>query len=302
MGGLGGAIAAGAVSAALYLGALAWPAAAPLTALFVSLPGMYLAIRSSPNAALVWLVAAALIVAVFSQAAIAIGFIVPFGLTAWTVGWAYRRGAGFPGVAASGVGAWTGGILVALFVAGDMATTTTAIREHLIQVFQNADVDAAAGGSSALTEQIEELAATVTALFPAIIALSGIAVVLIDLAILRRIAGVMTESELKHWRSPDGLVWILIGSGFAAMFAPGAVRLLALNLLVLVAIVYFLQGLSVVAFFLDRMRFPPALRPLLFFFLIVQYVLALCVTLVGLVDLWADLRRLRPRPADAGAE
>lgn len=303
MTGFGGAITAGAISAALYVAALTWPATAPLTALFVSLPGMYLAMLQPPNAVLVWLGAAALLVGVFASPAAAIGLIVPFGLTALAVGRAFRRGLEFPAVAAWGAGAWLAGILAALVLAGDLSLTTEAIREHIAQALGDSvgagaeDVEVAA-----LAEYADEVASAVTALFPAIVAFAGIAVVVVDLAVLRRFAGVLRASDLRRWRSPDGLVWGLIGAGFASMFAPDAVRPVAMNVLLIVGVVYFLHGLSVVAFYVERVGFPRALRPLLFFFLVMQYVLALGVTIVGLVDLWADLRRLRPRPVDGEAD
>jgi len=299
MGGLGGAVAAGVVSAAFYLAALAWPTLAPLAAMFVALPGMYLGIRRDTNSALAWLVAAAVAVAVVGQAALALGFVVPFGLTALAVAWGHARGFDFPATAACGVAAWLGGILAALLVAGDLGSVSEAIRDHVARLLDPSAADPAGeAAGAAVVEAAGEIADAIALSFPFLIAISGMAVVLVDLAILRRFGGIFPDAPLRHWRSPDGLVWVLIGAGFGVLAFSGFGQFLALNLLLIVAAVYFLQGLSVVAFFVDRIGFPPVLRPLLYFFLIVQYILALGVTVVGIVDLWADLRRLRPRSAD----
>lgn len=301
MTGLGGSVAAGAVSAILYVAALTWPVLSPLAVLLLALPGMYLAILQPPRASIVWLVSAVVVAATLTSSVVALGLVVPFGLTVLVIGRASQRGGTFPQVAAWGIGAWVAAILVTFTVAGDPSVMSDAIRERAAEMLDNAASNESPGPTDAV-QSVEQFATLAMALFPALLTVFGAAVVLIDLGILRRLAGVLRETDLTCWRSPDGLVWILIGAGFAGFWAPEPVRTFAINVILVVALIYFLQGLSIVAFYVERAGFPRPLRPLLYFFLLMQYVLTFAVTLVGFVDLWADLRRLRPRPVEPDTE
>lgn len=301
MNGLGGSVAAGAVSAVLYVAALTWPVLSPLAVLLLALPGMYLAILRPPSASIVWLASALVIAAILTSSVVALGLVVPFGLTVLVIGRAAQRGGTFPQVAAWGVGAWVAAILVTFTVAGDPSVLSDAIQERAAEMLDGASLDEPPLPADA-AQTVDEFAKLAMALFPALLTAFGAAVVLIDLGILRRLAGVLRETDLTCWRSPDGLVWILIGAGFAGFWAPDPVRTFAINVILVIALIYFLQGLSIVAFYVERAGFPRALRPVLYFFLLMQYVLTFAVTLVGFVDLWADLRRLRPRPVEPDAD
>jgi uncharacterized protein YybS (DUF2232 family) len=60
----------------------------------------------------------------------------------------------------------------------------------------------------------------------------------------------------------------------------------------LVSLVYLLQGLGVMLFYLRRAAVPPLLRTLAYIFLIIQPLFLLGVAAFGLFDLWFDFRRL----------
>jgi uncharacterized protein YybS (DUF2232 family) len=99
------------------------------------------------------------------------------------------------------------------------------------------------------------------------------------------------DSPLYHWTAPEWLVFVLLASGFLLLVPLTGVRFFGLNLLLVVAVLYFCQGVAVVATWFHRLGLPRPLRmigyPLLFlhpfFFLIIT---------LGLMDLWLDFRRL----------
>jgi uncharacterized protein YybS (DUF2232 family) len=105
------------------------------------------------------------------------------------------------------------------------------------------------------------------------------------------------EPPLYHWVAPEWLIFVLLGAGFLLLVPVTGARLVGLNLLMVVAVLYFCQGVAVVANWFHRLGLPRPLRivgyPLLFlnpfFFLIIT---------LGLMDLWLDFRRLH-RPKDA---
>jgi len=88
----------------------------------------------------------------------------------------------------------------------------------------------------------------------------------------------------------------LLGAGFLLLAPVTGARFIGLNLLLVVAVIYFCQGVAVVATWFHRLGLPRVLRmigyPLLFlhpfFFVIIT---------LGLLDLWLDFRRLH-QPKD----
>jgi len=105
------------------------------------------------------------------------------------------------------------------------------------------------------------------------------------------------DPPLYLWSAPEWLIFVLLGAGFLLLVPVTRARFLGLNLLMGVAVLYFCQGVAVVATWFHRLGLPRLLRmigyPLLFlnpfFFLIIT---------LGLMDLWMDFRRLH-RPKDA---
>jgi uncharacterized protein YybS (DUF2232 family) len=112
------------------------------------------------------------------------------------------------------------------------------------------------------------------------------------LALLVRPAN-LPGAAFSRWRSPELLIWPLIAAGFAVAFAAGAVQTVALNVLIVILPVYFLQGLAVVEHFLSRKGLSPLLRALSFLLLLLVNPLPVVVTGVGVFDLWADFRKPR---------
>ncbi len=105
------------------------------------------------------------------------------------------------------------------------------------------------------------------------------------------------EPPLYHWVAPEWLIFVMLGAGFLLLVPVTGARFFGLNLLMVVAVLYFCQGVAVVATWFHRLGLPRLLRmigyPLMFlnpfFFVIIT---------LGLMDLWLDFRRLH-QPKDA---
>jgi hypothetical protein len=104
------------------------------------------------------------------------------------------------------------------------------------------------------------------------------------------------DPPLYHWMVPEWLIFALLAGGFLLLVPVTGLRFLGLNLIMVVALFYFGQGMAVVATWFHRLGLPRPLRvvgyPLLFlnpfFFVIIA---------LGLMDLWLDFRRLH-QPKD----
>jgi uncharacterized protein YybS (DUF2232 family) len=143
-------------------------------------------------------------------------------------------------------------------------------------------------------------------LAPALAALSAATAALLNLGVVWRYTGrerrlgYVLFGDLARWSAPEWLIWALVVAGFGLLFIPGAqLRLIALNLFVVVAAVYFCQGLAIMSFYFKVLAMPALARGLIYFVTMVQPVLAALVCAVGVFDLWIDFRRLKPPSREA---
>jgi hypothetical protein len=104
--------------------------------------------------------------------------------------------------------------------------------------------------------------------------------------------------DFGHWRLKESWIWGPIGAGFlyfinAYLIKSPVVGIVAVNALVVLAAVYFYQGLAVSSFFF-RTKLPPMLRLIGYaaFFLFFQ-VGVVVVIAAGVSDFWFDFRKLK---------
>lgn len=137
-------------------------------------------------------------------------------------------------------------------------------------------------------------------LYPAFITMVFITVIGCNLALLKKTAAVSIKTlnigEFAAFKNPDMLVWLLIASGFSLLLPSPLATTPALNILMVVALLYFLQGMAVIGTVIAKQAFPKALRIGLYVMLVLQPYLAGLVAIIGLFDLWADFRTPRPDP------
>ncbi len=103
------------------------------------------------------------------------------------------------------------------------------------------------------------------------------------------------KPPLYQWVAPEWLIFALLGSGFLLLVPVSEVRSVGLNVLLVLALLYFAQGLAVVATWFQRLGLPKALRIIGYPLMFLNPVFFVIITL-GLMDLWLDFRRLhRPK-------
>lgn len=102
---------------------------------------------------------------------------------------------------------------------------------------------------------------------------------------------------------PDHLVWWVIGGGLflASGLTVGhePLTLIGLNVLIVVAPLYAIQGLAVLRHFFQRANVPRLVQLLGFALFVFHPFLLLPAACVGLSDLWIDFRRIRGTPTPA---
>jgi hypothetical protein len=144
-------------------------------------------------------------------------------------------------------------------------------------------------------------------LTPALLVAGATAMTLINFLLVRRVTPAMWGLSLNRWRAPDHAIWALLLPGLGllpkflgpligARWAPAeSLFFILLNLALIALLPYVLQGLAVIAFFLERWRLPRFLRVLAYFLLLTQGLIA-AVAALGLMEFWVDLRGRALRP------
>ncbi len=303
------------VSGGLYAAALGLaPVAAPL-ALLVPLPALIVVAPGSvaagpwarwPLATVgLWcgLTAGALSAALGADAAP--GFVLALGLPTVVLAAGLGRRWSFERTALAGLAAWSLGVSSLLALAyGSIATLLSAVREQLANALTlalstpNPISGAAQSTVAVLDAEREAVIDGVLQILPALVILTGAAMVLTNLMLARRSTGALPGANLRCWRAPDGLIWMLILAGFAMFVPVHAVALAARNAFVVLLGCYFCQGLAIVSYYLDRFRLPRGLRIVSYLLIVIQHVVTALVLVLGVFDLWGNFRRLGAGPAD----
>lgn len=96
--------------------------------------------------------------------------------------------------------------------------------------------------------------------------------------------------DFSTFRNPDLLVWILILTGFLLLLPVSLITTPALNILLLIIMLYFFQGMAVIAALITKHSVPIFVRVILYAMLIIQPYLLAIIAGIGLFDLWGDFR------------
>jgi uncharacterized protein YybS (DUF2232 family) len=298
----------GAVAGYLFYSTLGtFGVAAVAVNLVTPLPMAYLGMRFTPLDAFAAVLLATLLVLLSGGTTTAFVFVVQFGVPAALLPWLLRHGQPWDRATVMVIAAMMAVSLVALLgvsvslsesplrVAGglieqEIAQTTTVMDE----VLADADLD------SAQAEQLKQAFVKMTDFlsdaYPGVaVTVSGVMVLalLLLLGLLGRGRYRVPGPVFADWKSPEGLVWVLIAAGFLVAFGAGTLLTIGLNLLVILLPVYFVQGAAVVECFFRRKSLSPMLRVFGYVMMTLVNPLPLVVTGIGIFDLWADFRKPR---------
>jgi uncharacterized protein YybS (DUF2232 family) len=134
-----------------------------------------------------------------------------------------------------------------------------------------------------------------------ILQIAGPAVILVGLLIvaLTNYIGARLCLRGRSFRSfaeeavPDHLVWVLIAAGAMLVSHHESTERVGLNVLLVLAPLYAIQGLAVLRHFFQKARVPRPLQGVSFGLFAVQPLLLVGAACLGLSDLWIDFRKIR---------
>jgi uncharacterized protein YybS (DUF2232 family) len=298
---------AGTLSSVLYAGMVLAPTAAPVLVWIVPLPGLlFAAVR--PREIAMWFLICAAALAVAVNGACAVAFALTLGSATFLIAGGIVRSWNVDRTVGTAIGAWALGVAVLFFLAsGTLSEGIAAARDQVDKAFAMTVEASKAAGADAdalalLEAQRPGLVESVLQVLPGLVLLTGGAILCANLAIARRVVPIFEDFRLPYWRAPEALIWVFIASGFG-MFAPiGTLSVVASNVFVALLGCYFLQGLAIVMYYLDRFGLPMPLRIGTYLLIAIQQLLAAVVLALGIFDLWGDFRRLHTGAADASLD
>lgn len=273
--------------------------------LFTPLPAAFVGMRFGSVAALATVALTAFFVLLANGYSPALMFLVQFGIPGVVLPWLLNRGVAWDKATAAVLSAMVAvslfGLLVVSSVAGqspftmvgdligkEIAQTTTVMQDMF------AGTDLPPNQKKEVGLAVEKMAAFLQDAYPGIaITVSGLMTVglVFLLSLLARGRYNVPGKAFPEWKAPEQLVWVLIVAGFLVVFDAGFAGVFALNLLVILLPVYFLQGLAVIDCFFRRKAFSPIFRTVGYLLVTLVNPLPMVVTGLGIFDLWADFRK-----------
>jgi uncharacterized protein YybS (DUF2232 family) len=210
------------------------------------------------------------------------------------------------GVSGSRVLFWTTGANLLIFSAGFIAYSVASginlqqlisaeISSSLKQAVELYEKGGVTGEELELVKRSMSAAADMLQrLYPALVTALLVVIAGCNLALIKKTTAKTTVNiaidDFSTFRNPDLLVWILIAAGFALLLPVSPVTTPALNILLIITLLYFLQGMAVVSAFIAKNSASTLLRIILYALLIIQPYLLALVAGIGLFDLWVDFR------------
>lgn len=112
-------------------------------------------------------------------------------------------------------------------------------------------------------------------------------------ALLIRQKGSTTWSGFGMWQLPEKMIWLAIVMGILVLLPTAGVRVVALNALILLSVVYFLQGLAVAVFYMNKWKVPLLMRSFFYVMMVIQTFGTIILIVFGIADVWLDLRKIK---------
>jgi uncharacterized protein YybS (DUF2232 family) len=193
-----------------------------------------------------------------------------------------------------------GGLLVSSLGTGQGLLTplSEGVRYHLelsLQLYQQMGLSQ--DQLHFLESSMEGIQQVLVGMMPALVIGSTLMVTWISLLAARRVCQrcglpFPDYGALDRWKAPELMVWGVIGSGVLLLVPALAAKMVGLNGLAVFMVIYFFQGMAVVAFFFQKKQIPRLARMVLYGLIAVQQLVMLAVIGVGFFDTWFNFRKL----------
>jgi len=99
--------------------------------------------------------------------------------------------------------------------------------------------------------------------------------------------------KYKLWQLPDRLIWIFITSAIFFIIPDDTASITGINLLIIIGLLYCIQGFSIVVYFFSKWNLPRIVRIIFYFMILFQSIGTVILLGFGLINTWIDLRKIK---------
>ncbi len=182
---------------------------------------------------------------------------------------------------------------------GGMALISAHVKKNLeLTVLLYGQVDASGETARMLDASIEKAHYALLVILPALTAvmlgITGWINLLLGRTALKKASGFSspTLGRLNLWQAPGGLVWGVIGCSLFLILPFQAAKIVALNILIVLMMVYLLQGFAIISFYFEKKKVPLFIRALIYIAVAIQQFLLFFIIGLGFFDTWLNVRRI----------
>ena len=195
-------------------------------------------------------------------------------------------------------------IILLFFIVIDRESTLTEFFQKQIEGYFEQSMGALKAmdnseGVESMQKFADKASGSLAKLYPSLIIFGIFITAVINYYTIRFLWGYLYSLELFHsarfseWVLPDQTIWVFISSGALSFFVGNILGTIAMNLLFIVLVAYFLQGLSILIHFLESRNVSVFFWVLIFFIIVFQPLLIGVGIGLGVFDIWMDFRKIR---------
>ncbi|MFQ5715791.1 MAG: DUF2232 domain-containing protein [Nitrospinales bacterium] len=260
------------------------------------------------------LIAAGLVVLAIMAAMgpqVAVFFFAEYAAMAFIMAETLRRRLAFEkcvAFSALGSAALTGFLLLLVFTGQEMPSGDFLEEQIKAQFRQSVEALNAMGrglaGFDSADAFIEKTSRLFAASYPAVVVIGSLFGALANYSVARALTRRQPElapyfsGSFSTWMLPEHFIWIFILSAGALFLPEGTLQVAGLNVFIIAAVIYCLQGMAIVVHFLDKKNVPFFLWIVVFIVIFAQPFLVGILMGLGLFEMWVDFRKLRINPSE----
>ncbi len=285
----------------LFLAYVTFPLVGMLPGLFAPFPAVYYAVKSSRTSGTAIVVICTAVMAIMGDALFPLFFLLQSGVISLAIPVFLTGGRSAARAIAYTVAVNLAAIVVLAVVYGvaqgvnPHVQAVKAINASISQVASLYQEMGIKGDElKGLQQSMQQAGALIGRIYPALLVVGLTGIVGLNLLLLTKVAARLPRlpatGSFSNFKNPEQLVWVLIAAGFSLLVKNPQIATAALNLLIVVASLYFIQGMAVIAHFFSRYAVPKFVRVIFYIVLALQLYLVVAIAALGLFDIWGDFR------------